>query len=133
MLDDKLLLKVAEEIDNRFTRTQYENLLVEIGLYSLSNLKDNEENYKRTKQKLILDTLRLADDPDLIISAVHKKRRFSKELIALLENRDVNYEKENVAVKSSPKSMQQERNQEKVPEYKKQQLPKSSKENLESV
>lgn len=130
MLEDKLLLKVAEEIDNRFTRTQYENLLVETGLYSLSTLKDNEEYYKRTKQNLILDTLRLADDPDLIISEAHRKRRFSKELIALLKNEDVNYEKEDATPKFSPGSTQQAENHQRLPEYKKQQFPKSSEENL---
>lgn len=132
MLEDKLLLKVAEEIDNRFTRIQYENLLVELGLYSLSNLKDNEEYYKRTKRNLILDTLRLADDPVLIIRAAHKKRRLSNEVIALLEIGDGVYKNENVTVDLSPNSIQQARNDQKAPEYKKQRPHQVNRENLVS-
>ena len=58
MLNDALLLEVVRDVNNRWQRKQYEELLVELGLYSLSTLRDDEEYYKLTKYDLILETMR---------------------------------------------------------------------------
>ena len=93
MLEDKLILKAAEEIHDRFTRAQYEKLLVELGLYSLSSLETNKSYSRRTKRSLILTTLQSKENQSAIINRVFTERGFSKELVSLLISAGYDFKK----------------------------------------
>jgi hypothetical protein len=84
MLNDDLLIDVAEELERKLTRNQYERLLINLGLYSLSTLKDNDEYYSLTKHNLILETLRSPQNQYDIIFEIYKRHLFSKEMSARL-------------------------------------------------
>jgi hypothetical protein len=83
MLNDVLLLQVVREVNAGWQRKKYEELLVELGLYSISTLKDNEEFSGLTKYNLILDTLRTHDQAVLLVE-INKRHKFSEELTQAL-------------------------------------------------
>lgn len=85
MLKDALLLEVVREVNDRWQRKPYEELLVELGLYSISTLKDNEEYHGLTKYDLILETLRTHDPAELLVE-INRRRKFSEELMQALSD-----------------------------------------------
>ena len=91
MLNDVLLLQVVREVNAGWQRKKYEELLVELGLYSISTLKDNEEFSGLTKYNLILDTLRTHDQAVLLVE-INKRHKFSEELTQALSDAGIDLE-----------------------------------------
>ena len=82
MINDTLLIKIAREVSNGWPRRNYEEFLIELGYYSMSTLRDDEEFFKLTKYDLILDTLRDhgKNDPEFLIE-INERRSLSKEIL----------------------------------------------------
>ena len=87
MVNDALFIKIVRDVNDRWQRRPYEELLVELGLYSISTLKDNEEYSNLTKYDLIFKTLRThtKDDFDLLYE-LNKRHSFSKEVLQELSS-----------------------------------------------
>ena len=54
LIPDSTLLKVVDDVSRRMTRPKYEELLVELELYSFYELREDEEYYRLSKRDLIL-------------------------------------------------------------------------------
>lgn len=100
MLKDALLLQVVREVNAGWQRKKYEGLLIELGLYSISTLKDNEEFSGLTKYDLILATLRTHDQAELLVE-INKRHEFSGELIQAFSEAGINLESEKKGAEST--------------------------------
>lgn len=96
MLDDALLLEVVEEVNRKFSRRTYEKLLVDLDLFLLSTLKDNDEISGLTKYDLILETLRSVQYQYEIIYGLYKRHLLSKEMYNRLVQAGIDFGEEEV-------------------------------------
>jgi hypothetical protein len=96
MLDDALLLEVVEEVNRKFSRRTYEKLLVDLDLFLLSTLKDNDEISGLTKYDLILETLRSTQYQYEIIYGLYKRHLLSKEMYNRLVQAGIDFGEEEV-------------------------------------
>jgi LPXTG-site transpeptidase (sortase) family protein len=87
MISDALLIKIVREMEKRWPRKQYEELLIELGLYSLSALRDDDGYSKLTKNELFLETLKFHSDE--LLSEIHQRRRFTNDIIDALANKGI--------------------------------------------
>jgi len=87
-LTDKAILAITHDLVHRFTRLQYEELLTEVGLYSLSELREEMGQYRGlSKRELVLTTVEETRDRWLINSFIDHlaTRRFlNPETLALI-------------------------------------------------
>jgi formylglycine-generating enzyme required for sulfatase activity len=90
MVRDGLLLKITNEISSRISRKNYEELLVELDIYSLSSLLDDEDIQRLNKKELILNTLRKSNHQYDILYGYHNKYTFSKEIFEELLSSGIN-------------------------------------------
>jgi len=90
-LPDTVLLKIVDSIDHSMTRPKYEELMVELGFYSLSTLRDDEEYYRLSKRNLVIRTFNEKNEDELL-SALSDKGALNKEALRALAG--VGYEVE---------------------------------------
>jgi len=77
-LPDHILIKVVRSIDASITRPRYEELLVELQLYSLDTLRDDEEYYKLSKRDLIIASFKEKDE-ETLLEALDERGALNKD------------------------------------------------------
>lgn len=77
-LPDHILIKVIRSIYSSMTRPRYEELLVELELYSLDTLRGHEEYYGLSKRDLMIITFK-ENDEDLLLKALKERKALNKE------------------------------------------------------
>jgi len=77
-LPDHILIKVVRSIAGSMTRPRYEELLVELQLYSLHTLRDDEEYYKLSKNDLIIASFKEKDE-GLLLEALEERGALNRE------------------------------------------------------
>jgi len=77
-LPDHILIKVVGSIDSSMTRPRYEELLVELQLYSLHTLREDEEYFKLSKRELIIATFKEKDER-IVLDALEDRGALNKE------------------------------------------------------
>ncbi len=91
-MDSKLLLRIRDEIANRYTKDNYKDFLVRNGFYSLDKLDDDseliQENRLLMKKTLVLHTLR-ANYYEGIFQALVDEGMLSDELQVELSGREL--------------------------------------------
>lgn len=101
MIDDALLLDIVEDINNRLTRKQYEEMLIKSGRYSINKLHYDDEYSQLTKYDLIFKTLQISlqsnwDAPDYeLLYEINRKHPFSIEVRLALEKMGIQLSSEN--------------------------------------
>jgi len=88
-ISDKTLYAIADDI-NRYTRKNYERILVELGLYSIHKLQSIEEGYVKilVKKEFILITLNEIDTDGLykLVDTLYEKDMLSPQTVNLLSD-----------------------------------------------
>lgn len=80
VLTDQTLLKVRNDIRARLSRPHYEDLLIELGIYSISGLRDENGPYMgMTKDQLIDESLLSSDNNRSILKALLERRILTSE------------------------------------------------------
>ena len=82
-LPDAILLRVVDSVDHSMTRPKYEELMVRLGLYSLSALRDDEEYYRLSKRDLIIRTFNERDE-ETLLSALNDEGALNKDALRAL-------------------------------------------------